>query len=111
MTITRTTPDRYQSLLNAAQGFMTADGPFTREQVARRATDEDSCLLHAVHGLWAEGVANGTIPSDTCSLCTGTNRAGQGDHNLCTARAERGLPTPRLDGAVAPCSCFRCHAS
>jgi hypothetical protein len=106
---TTTAHTNYDSFLRSAQGFMTADGPFTREQVARRAADEDSCLLHASHGMWAEGVADGTIPSDTCSLCGGANRAGQGDHNLCVARAERGMPTPRLNGAVHPCSCYRCR--
>lgn len=109
MTTTTAPAPRYQSLLGAARQFMCRGGPFTSEQVAERATAEDSCVIHALHGLWAEGVADGTVPSDTCSLCGGTNRAGAGDHNLCVARAARGLTTPRLDGAVSPCSCYRCR--
>lgn len=109
MTTTTTNPHpSYESVLPAARQYVSRGGLFSAEDVAHRAYDDGVAIMHAAHVLYGEAIEDGRIPTDRCSHCTGRNRAGAGDHNLCAARAERGLPTPILDGSQAPCSCWPC---
>lgn len=51
---------------------------------------------------------NANPPTTTCSLCSAPTCCG--DHELCLARARRGLPTPALSWATeCPCLDDRLH--
>jgi hypothetical protein len=81
--------------------------PDLREEVVAHMVATDECLWHACHVVNIRAYNDGRIPTDICSACGGRNRAGEGDHHLCTARAARGNPTPKLDIVDA----LQCHCS
>lgn len=69
-----TTTARYESFLSAARQYIApaADGTyslFTPEQVAQRAADyeeatgKETCVMHEVHTMFAEALADGRIPT------------------------------------------------
>lgn len=69
--------------------------------LARKAMETRSCLMHASHLLALER-------AKACPICGGpiTDRRIEA-HNLCRARRERGLPTPRLP--APDCLCEACQ--
>ena len=100
---------RFGMLSRLASGSVVAGGPYSAEDVAQRAFRDKVGLIHAAHQLWAEGIRGGTIPSDTCGLCGGHSWAGTGEHNLCRARVNEGLPVERIEVAERPCTCVPCQ--
>lgn len=65
------------------------DEAYVRGVVDRLVT-EGCCVWHACHLERVARIEDGRVATDLCSLCGGRNLAGEGDHNLCVARARRG---------------------
>ena len=74
----------------------------------RELVDSDGLttnLWHRQHEYYQEHVVP-LLP--TCDLCGGSADPRVGRHELCRARKERGLPTPRLS-IERPCACCQCR--
>lgn len=115
MTNTTATPKIHptrEAALHLARCYvvLAPGGPVTHDEIANLMYDEQMCTMHAAHVVFTQAYAEGRIPTDTCSLCGGRNYAGQGDHNMCIARSERGLPTSLLDVVESRhCGCYDCE--
>lgn len=80
-----------------------------QREIAQTMVDLDCGTWHASWLVHRARLEDGRTPTDVCSLCGGRNRAGEGDHNMCTARARRDRPTPRLDIVDSyVCDCHPC---
>lgn len=97
-----------ESLRRASRSYVQGPAPYSAEDVAQRAFADQTCIAHTCHTMWREAVLAGTVPTDTCSLCGGRNRHGQGDHHMCRARRRHGLRIERLDITDTPCDCSPC---
>jgi len=103
-----TTPyERWEhAVLCYTQGF-SADAvtTITERLVAAEASGKTSCVWHETHAYTIE-----TRRPNPCRHCGTHVEPRQGNrHNLCAARAERGLPTPALDDTTTRCPCMPCN--
>lgn len=88
--------------------------PNFRERVAAAMFAHQTGVWHAAWLVAREAYEDGELPAPICEFCGGRSDVRVGFHHACAARAERGLPTPRLDivdGMLCPCNQARCKAA
>lgn len=92
---------------NAVRMYSAGAGDYIDEAVDVAMTERCN-VWHACHVVYVRRCNDGRIPTHTCTLCGGRGDVRVGDHNLCKARASRGVSVfDRLDvvdGSVCPCS-------
>jgi hypothetical protein len=94
----------------ASQSVWDRDGDGWLDEVVEQMVANDCGVWHAGYLAALARYESGKTPTDTCAVCGVRSKAGSGDHAMCTARAERGLPITKLDIVDGlECGCSPCQ--